>query len=301
MAKGTESLRNQAGLATQQQSREIGFPAMIAQLKEQVALALPKHMNADRMARIALTAFRQNKDLALCDPRTVFASVIIAGQLGLEIGILGQAYLVPYNVSFKDESGNWQKRKECQLIPGWRGLVDLVNRAGRATVWTGAVYKGDDFSYKLGTETEIKHVPAGIDEELTHVYAVARVKGAEYPIIEVWPVAKVRKHLSRYNKIGSSHYAVKDGGANFAAYARKVVLLQVIKYVPVSVEIQTAAELEYAATAGAQNLTIDSAVNNEWVAPEIDASLPAPAEEREPGADEAEAAGSYQFFPQEQQ
>jgi len=33
------------------------FSAFMERLKPQMALALPKHMNADRMTRLALTAF----------------------------------------------------------------------------------------------------------------------------------------------------------------------------------------------------------------------------------------------------
>ena len=42
------------------------FPQMVDLWKPQIALALPKHMNADRVARIALTAFRQNPGLGEC-------------------------------------------------------------------------------------------------------------------------------------------------------------------------------------------------------------------------------------------
>ena len=89
----TNALRN----AAQKQEGPRVFPAMIEQLKRQVALALPKHLNADRMARIALTEFNKNPKLGECDPTTVFAAVVIASQLGLEPGIQGQGYLIPYN------------------------------------------------------------------------------------------------------------------------------------------------------------------------------------------------------------
>jgi hypothetical protein len=49
-----------------------------------------------------------------------------AAQLGLEPGINGQGYLIPY-------------KGTCTFVPGWKGLVDLVARSGRATVWTGVV------------------------------------------------------------------------------------------------------------------------------------------------------------------
>src|SRR5215475_9144599 len=93
------------------------FPEMLKAFLPQIQAALPRHINGDRMARIALTSFRMNPRLGACDPRSVFACVIQASQMGLEPGLAGHAFLVPYR------SGDGY---QCQLIPGWRGLVDLV-------------------------------------------------------------------------------------------------------------------------------------------------------------------------------
>jgi recombination protein RecT len=71
------------------------FPQMLQNFKSEIARALPRHLNPDRMCRIALTEFRKNPKLADCDPRSVFAAIIIASQLGLEPGVLGQCYLIP--------------------------------------------------------------------------------------------------------------------------------------------------------------------------------------------------------------
>jgi recombination protein RecT len=51
------------------------------------------------MARIALTAFRMNPKLSEVDPRSVFAAVIQSSQLGLEIGLMGEAHLVQCSVA----------------------------------------------------------------------------------------------------------------------------------------------------------------------------------------------------------
>lgn len=87
------------------------------QFKKQLALAVPKHLNADRMARIAATEVRKNKALLNTEPTSFLGSVMQAAQLGLEPGsALGQAYLVPY--------GN-----QCQLIIGYKGMIDLARRS----------------------------------------------------------------------------------------------------------------------------------------------------------------------------
>lgn len=218
------------------------FSRFMDKLKPQMALALPKHLNADRMGRLALTAFSSTPALQKCTTNSIAASIMTAAQLGLEPGINGQGYLVPY--------GN-----TCTFVPGWKGLVDLVARAGRATVWTGAVYEGDKFDYQLGDDPYCRHKPGDGGEKFTHVYAIGRVKDAQMPVIEVWTRGKVLKHLDQYNKVGTRHYALQNEN-NLEMYARKVALLQVLKYMPSSIELSNAIAVSHAAEAG-QGAVID--------------------------------------------
>jgi len=237
------------------------FPAMLKAFLPEIERALPKHMNGDRISRIALTCFRQNPKLAECDPKTVFACVIQSSQLGLELGLSGRAFMVPY-------------KGIATFVPGWRGLVELANRTGRASVWTGAVYEGDEFEYQLGDSPYLKHRPSDNEGTLTHVYAIGRVKGSDWPIVEVWPIKKVLKHRDRYNKVGPRHYSFE----NEELYARKIPLLQVLKYMPSSSELETAIALNDAAELGNQNLTVKEAIEGTWApSPEEEApKTPAP-------------------------
>ncbi len=252
-----------------QSDKPQNFPALLKQSVNEIARALPAHLSADRMARIALTTFRRTPKLANCDPRSVLACVIQAAQLGLEPDTLGRSYIIPY--------GN-----EASFIPGWKGLVDLMNRSGQGTVWTGAVFKGDEFDWQLGDSPHVKHKPRGEAEPamMTHVYAIGRVKGAEWPVIEVWTAERVAKHRDRYNKVGKRHYSFE----NWEMYARKVVLLQVMKYMPCSAELVHAMALSDASDAGKQNLTVQDAIEGTWE--------PVPEEPQQQGADE---------LPQEQE
>jgi len=237
------------------------FPSMLTVWLPEIKRALPKHLNADRMSRIALTAFRRTPKLGECDPRSVFAAVIQASQLGLEPDTLGRSYLIPY-ANRKKVNGQWTTSMECQFVPGWKGLMDLMNRSGQGSAWTGAVFEGDFFEFQLGDSPRVTHVPAGNDnpEQMTHVYAVGRPKGAEWPVIEVWPIAKVRKHRDRYNKVGEKHYSFQ----NFEMYSRKVVLLQVLKYLPCSAELAAAITLNDPAEVGAQRIDLKDAIEGTW-------------------------------------
>lgn len=215
------------------------FSGFLEKLKPQLAVALPRHMNADRMSRLAMTAFSTNEDLQNCTPQSIAGSIMTAAQLGLEPGINGQGYLIPY-------------KGTCTFVPGWKGLVDLVARSGRATVWTGVVFGGDEFAYQLGDAPFCRHIPGEGDVDggdFTHVYAIGRVRDASMAVIEVWPRAKVSKHLKQYNKVGSRHYALSNEN-NFEMYARKVALLQVLKYMPASIELANAIEISNATESG---------------------------------------------------
>jgi recombination protein RecT len=241
------------------------FPAMLTAWLPEIQRALPRHISAERMARIALTAFRRNPKLGQCDPKSVFAAVIQSSQLGLEIDTLGRSYLIPYDRNVKTGEG-WKKVTECQFVPGWKGLVDLMNRSGQGTVWTGAVYEGDEFEWQLGDNPFCKHKPTGeSSERLTHTYAIGRVKGSDWPIIEVWPIEKVWKHRDRYNKVGDKHYSHD----NPEMYARKVPLLQVLKYMPCSAELATAMALDTAAETTGQGLAIKDAIEGTWAPAEV--------------------------------
>lgn len=242
-----DQLRGAAGLPTASSDAPKNFPALLAKSLPEIKRALPRHISPDRMARIALTCFRQTPKLAQCDPMSVLASVVQAAQLGLEPGINGRAYLIPYGT-------------ECQFVPGWKGLLELVNRTGRATAWTGAVFDGDKFDYQLGDTPYAKHYPGSEDapEKLTYTYAIGRIRGNEWPIIEVWTNEKITRHRNRYNKVGKRHYSYD----NWEMYARKIPLLQVLKYLPASPELEAAIALSETVDAGmSQGLTLEGVLS----------------------------------------
>lgn len=214
--------------------------------KSAVAMALPKHLNPDRMLRLALTLFQTTPKLRECTGHSILSSLVVASQLGLEPGVAGQGYLIPY--------GN-----TCTFVPGWQGLVSLLNNSGRATAWTGSVFEGDIWDFQLGSSPRCVHIPGpnyGDPAKLIWVYACGKVNGSEQPIVEAWPIARVWKHRDRFNKVGSRHYSFQHP----EMYARKVVLLQVLKYMPRSVELQDAIVAANANERGATSEVVDGVV-----------------------------------------
>ena len=64
---------------------------MIQQLRPELQRALPRGMDADRLARIALTLVRKDQALARCKPDSFAGALLTAASLGREPGVNGEA------------------------------------------------------------------------------------------------------------------------------------------------------------------------------------------------------------------
>jgi recombination protein RecT len=138
-------------------------------MKRKLQAALPLHMSAERMIRIALTAATRNPALLNCTMESIGLALLTASQLGLEPN--GRdAHLVPFR--------NTKARTvECQLIPDYKGLIQLAYRSGQVdNISAKAVYSKDKFEYELGTNEHLKHIPTDADDPGKLVYAWASVR-----------------------------------------------------------------------------------------------------------------------------
>jgi recombination protein RecT len=241
-------------------------------IKEQMALALPRHMTADRLARIALTEVRKSPALASCDQASFLGAIMQCAQLGLEPGgALGHAYLLPFENRKKGIT-------EVQFIVGYRGMIDLARRSGQIlSIEARAVYQADRFHVALGLNPDLQHEPNWEAEDrgpLRFVYAVAKMKdgGTQFEVMSRAEIERVRAK----SKAGNSGPWVD----HFEEMAKKTVIRRVFKYLPVSIELATAVGLDEQAEAGLSQdnpLTIDNATGEITGAPppaQPDKSLP---------------------------
>lgn len=231
------------------------FSGFMDKLKPQLELALPKHLSTDRMARLAMTAFSSNQQLQKCTHLSIAASMMTAAALGLEPGVNGAGYLIPY-------------KDTCTFVPGWKGLVDLVSRSGRGTVYTGVIFKDQKYNFTDGARRDLvihNETDLNDPEDITHAYAIGWVRDAQMPIIELWSVAKITKHRNKYNKVGSRHYSFRD----WEMYCRKVPLLQVLKYMPSSIEMANAIAVTNSAETGLGATIVDGIVIENEEAQEV--------------------------------
>jgi len=91
-----------------------------------------------------LQIISSNALLANATPESVYHSAMVAATLDLPLNNnLGFAYIVPYNRSYKDENGTWQKKQVAQFQMGYKGFIQLVQRSGQCkSIYATEIYDG---------------------------------------------------------------------------------------------------------------------------------------------------------------
>lgn len=205
-------------------------PQSIAQYLELLAPQLERALpgarpgDGDRIARIALTLIRKTPKLAECSPASFAASLMTASQLGLDLGVEGEAYLVPY-------------KRECTLIVGYRGYTKLFWQHPMARhIDAQAVYENDDFDYAYGLNPFLRHKPARENRgKVIYFYAVASLSTGASTFVVLTP-DEVK--TLRNGKVGPSG----DIPDPQLWMERKTAIRQMVKTLPKSPALAQAVE-----------------------------------------------------------
>lgn len=208
----------------EQKIRAVG--EYLDKLTPAMASVLPKHLTAERMARVALTCVRRDPKLAECVPESFAGSLLTAAALGLEPGLNGECYLVPYN-------------GECTLIVGYQGLAKLFwQHPMAAHLDAQAVHEKDAFDYAYGLDPYLTHKPATGDRgQIVAYYAVAALSsGAKVFVVLTPDEAKAL----RGGKSGPSGRIADP----MHWMERKTALRQLFKLMPKSSTLQRALDVD---------------------------------------------------------
>lgn len=231
--------------------------------KGQIANALPKHMTPERMIRVALSAVSGSYLLMKCRPISLAASIVQSSILGLEPNsLLGEAYLVPFWNKHAD-NGPGQKKGayDCQLMPGYLGLVKLARNSGQlAMIDAQPVHELDTFDFSKGSDTWWTHTwpKTGQRGRILGYWAGYVLKDGSKNF-EYWTTESIEAHRDKYSKGAHDDVGNLQGPWLTAPdwMYRKTVLKQLIKLMPKSVELATALALDERAEAGVVQAFID--------------------------------------------
>jgi len=208
---------------------------IVSRMKPQLALAIPTHLSADRMMRIALTAISNNPKLADSTPESFLGALMASTQLGLEPNTpMGQAYLIPYY-------NNKKRAMECQFQIGYKGMLDLCYRSKEFNViQTGIIFENDFIEYEKGFETKLVHKPALTNQgDLVAYYALYKTTSGGRNL-EIMSPEAVEAHAKKFSKSFSSG----PWKNHFDEMAKKTVLKKVLKIAPQSADLRTVQALD---------------------------------------------------------
>jgi recombination protein RecT len=233
------------GEAQRQTLAEMKPKDQVAHLLQQKAVEiskmLPKHLNPERLLKVAQVAATTTPALLECYIPTLIGSIAQCAQMGLEPNtILGHAYLVPFWNAKK-------KRRDVQVIIGYKGLIDLARRSGQiVSIAAHEVCQADKFELVYGLEEKLVHVPhLGERGPVIGYYAVAKLKdgGHCFEFMSQHQVTQIMRATQSSGEYGPwKDHAVEMG--------RKTVIRRLAKYLPLSVEFQTGVALDGMAEAG---------------------------------------------------
>lgn len=204
--------------------------AYLKKMESQIAEAMPKHMNIERLSRIALTTIRTNPKLLECSIPSLMAAVMQSAQLGLEPGLIGHCYIIPYG-------------KEATFIIGYKGMIDLARRSGNIqSISAHEVYENDFIELTYGLEENLKHVPWFLPKDSKPVesgkiigaYMVAKFNDGGH-FIHYMPISEIEAHRKR-SKASNNGPWVTD----YTEMCKKTVVRAGWKWLPISVEIASA-------------------------------------------------------------
>lgn len=206
------------------------------ELKAEFQQALPKHVETAAFVRTAITSIIGNQALLDCDMGSLVKALMQAAQLGLmPDGVTGHAYLIPYKNSKKGIT-------EAQFQIGYKGLLSLVRRTGEIKSFIAQVVcENDKFDFAFGIKERLEHVPVQGDRgamKCAYAYAQFKDGGYTFDVMFREDIEKVKKS-SKASSFKDSPWQTWE-----AEMWRKTVAKRLIKYLPISVDLQRAAGID---------------------------------------------------------
>lgn len=197
----------------------------LTSMAPEIQRSLPKHMSGDRFSRIVLTQVKKTPALADCDPGSFFGALLTASALGLEPGVNGECYLVPY-------------KGKCELIVGYQGVAKLFWQHPMSKRLTAEyVCENDHFRFSKGLAMTLEHEPATTNRgAVIGYYAIAELQTGALQF-DYFTADQIK--ALRGGVVGTKDVADPEHWME-----RKTALKQVLKLMPKSVELAHVAQVD---------------------------------------------------------
>ena len=218
----------------------------------EIQKVLPSVISPQQFLRLTLNAIQSTPHLMECTMPSFYGAVMQCAQLGLKPNVNGEAYLIPFKNNKK--GGVY----ECQFIVGYKGLMLLARRSGEvANIDAQTLYENDEFELSYGFDPMLVHKPylKGDRGKPVGFYATVMLKdggkSAHYMTVE-----DAQKYGKRYSKAYNNSPWMTD----FEAMAKKSCLRQVLKYAPMSTDVDGAIRTDEKVLKFEENKELDGGI-----------------------------------------
>lgn len=218
----------------------------------EIQKVLPSVISPQQFLRLTLNAIQSTPHLMECTMPSFYGAVMQCAQLGLKPNVNGEAYLIPFKNNKKGGA------YECQFIVGYKGLMLLARRSGEvANIDAQTVYENDEFDLSYGFDPMLVHKPylKGDRGKPVGFYATVMLKdggkSAYYMTVE-----DAQKYGKRYSKAYNNSPWMTD----FEAMAKKSCLRQVLKYAPMSTDVDGAIRTDEKVLKFEENRELDGGI-----------------------------------------
>lgn len=227
----SEEQRSQASTALVVAKKNfLQSPAMVQRL---TAIA-SKHITVERLVRVAMVAMQRQPKLLQCTNESLAQALITCSEIGLEPGIGGDCYIIPY-------------KDVATFQIGYQGLKELVWRSNEILIDAHVVYDCDSFDYAYGTQPRLIHEPEGKGQRTpksvkTHAYMTATFPDGrmKFEVLTAADVEKIRQASPAKDKPDSPWVRWPD------EMWRKSAAKRGCKWLPKSADVQKALDEDLA-------------------------------------------------------
>jgi len=198
-----------------------------------------KYMSPERLVKLALVMVSKTPDLKRCSALSVVSELMTCARLGLEPGVEGGRWLIP----FKQGKGE-EVHYEVVGVTDYRGLIDIARRSGEVLAIHADVRHENDlweFWIDAGGPTlvHLRHRRAeGERGEIMGAYAIVKLRNGEVQAVYL-TLAEVNATKAR-SKSAKSEYS--PWNTDWPSMARKTAIRRVYNLLPKTPEIQAARE-----------------------------------------------------------
>ena len=234
----------QSAELTPAQREQARVREMLGRYEPQIRELL-KGEDPKRFLRTIHVSIATTPKLTECTPASLVGAMLEVATLRLEVGVLGEAWILPY----------WNSKakvSEAQLIVGYRGFMKLARNTNQVgPIQASIVREGEDFVYRLGTKEPIRHTPAmdpeGQKRPWVGAYAYAYIRGFDVPQVAYMTAEEIVEIKSKSPSASRGFGPWVD---HEASMWMKSPVRQLAKFLPMSAEMQKAVSLDQLADAG---------------------------------------------------